>query len=418
MNRWDELNDPSYVKDGDTQENSSLYSFGVPVTVGVVVMRVRGGTMVSKTRTVHARGNLKAQITDESVLYLKDNKKETNAWFQACGINVPLGGTQLGVIRSIDFNGSIAQNAENVNSGNKSVRWSLNNLSKDAAIHYNDKNRASDFVKDLGLQLPAIFKDIQDSDVIVRDIGVNVNKEIENVTQSQQFKRWFGDWQNDPENASKVVNADGKDGSNPDIRYSLVGETNDGIEVYETSEEVRALPFSERKKLFTEIMREQYAGRTAKFTRNGHVYYARFDESDISKNVYGDKRSSFRGYRAKINVGADGNIFELVENATYNGSRAEVGKDSAAHENVQYWDYFVKTVRIDGRYYDITANVRKTDAEEFVYSIQLNESKIKRASPPIGFHEESVRSGEQRSTDSIAQNGADVNSENEDCGIR
>ncbi len=79
MNRWDELNDPSYVKDGDTQENSSLYSFGVPVTVGVVVMRVRGGTMVSKTRTVHARGNLKAQITDESVLYLKDNKKETNA---------------------------------------------------------------------------------------------------------------------------------------------------------------------------------------------------------------------------------------------------------------------------------------------------------------------------------------------------
>ena len=415
------------------------------------------------------------------------------------------------------------------------------------AIYYGNKKRISDFVKDLGLQLPAIFNDIQDSDVIIRDIGENVNKGIENVTQSQQFKRWFGDWQNDPENASKVVNADGTpkvmyhgtsaefnvfdasknknivlgnghyfgenvdavksnyavgkdgkvieaylsiknpfvvrdsqfssiddmprivgtvlneenvsvediqnilkrhghdgiqyvsskagndiwvafdseqiksatdnigtfDGSNPDIRYSLVGETNDGIEVYETSEEVRALPFSERKKLFTEIMREQYAGRTAKFTRNGHVYYARFDESDISKNVYGDKRSSFRGYRAKINVGADGNIFELVENATYNGSRAEVGKDSAAHENVQYWDYFVKTVRIDGRYYDITANVRKTDAEEFVYSIQLNESKIKRASPPIGFHEKSVRSGEQRSTDSIAQGEEAVNTSDE-----
>ena len=90
-------------------------------------------------------------------------------------------------------NNSIAQNAENVNSENESVRWSLNNLSKDAAIHYDDKNRASDVVKDLGLQLPAIFKDIQDSDVIVRDIGVNVNKGIENVTQSQQFKRWFGD---------------------------------------------------------------------------------------------------------------------------------------------------------------------------------------------------------------------------------
>ena len=29
------------------------------------------------------------------------------------------------------------------------------------------------------------------------------------ATQSQQFKRWFGDWQNHPESASKVVNEDG-----------------------------------------------------------------------------------------------------------------------------------------------------------------------------------------------------------------
>ena len=29
------------------------------------------------------------------------------------------------------------------------------------------------------------------------------------LIQSQQFKRWFGDWQNDPQNASKVVNEDG-----------------------------------------------------------------------------------------------------------------------------------------------------------------------------------------------------------------
>lgn len=29
------------------------------------------------------------------------------------------------------------------------------------------------------------------------------------VTETQQFKRWFGDWKNHPENASKVVNADG-----------------------------------------------------------------------------------------------------------------------------------------------------------------------------------------------------------------
>lgn len=32
---------------------------------------------------------------------------------------------------------------------------------------------------------------------------------IFSVTESQQFKRWFGDWKKHPENASKVVNADG-----------------------------------------------------------------------------------------------------------------------------------------------------------------------------------------------------------------
>ena len=36
-----------------------------------------------------------------------------------------------------------------------------------------------------------------------------VKLKIVSSTESQQFKRWFGDWQNDPQNASKVVNADG-----------------------------------------------------------------------------------------------------------------------------------------------------------------------------------------------------------------
>lgn len=31
----------------------------------------------------------------------------------------------------------------------------------------------------------------------------------ENQTETENFKRWFGDWQNDPAKASKVVNADG-----------------------------------------------------------------------------------------------------------------------------------------------------------------------------------------------------------------
>lgn len=37
----------------------------------------------------------------------------------------------------------------------------------------------------------------------------NVQKSAENQTETENFKKWFGDWQNDPPKASKVVNEDG-----------------------------------------------------------------------------------------------------------------------------------------------------------------------------------------------------------------
>ena len=107
--------------------------------------------------------------------------------------------------------------------------------------------------------------------------------------------------------------------------------------------------------------------------RNGHSYYARFSEDDVKKNIYGDKRSDDNGRDAKTNIGADGLIFELVENASYRNSKPEEGKTTKAHKNVGYWDYFVKKVQIDGRVYDLVANVRKKPEGEFVYSLQLNE---------------------------------------------
>lgn len=166
-------------------------------------------------------------------------------------------------------------------------------------------------------------------------------------------------------------------------RFSFSGTTQNGVEVYETSEEVRTLPYKERMARFVDIMREQYRGRTAKFVANGDVYYARFDERDISKNIYGDKKSSPRGWKAKINTGADGSIFELVENARYKGNDAEFGKTTAAHKDVTGWEYFVKTVQIDGQVYDLLANVRKKLDGEYVYSIQLNENKNKAPAPPV-----------------------------------
>lgn len=43
----------------------------------------------------------------------------------------------------------------------------------------------------------------------IRKSSRNVNSISENQTETENFKKWFGDWQNDPANASKVVNEDG-----------------------------------------------------------------------------------------------------------------------------------------------------------------------------------------------------------------
>lgn len=200
--------------------------------------------------------------------------------------------------------------------------------------------------------------------------------------------------------------------ANPDIRYSLRGKNKDGIEVYETSDAIKKLSYDERKKAFLDIMQNQYRGRTAKFVRNGHAYYAQFEEIDVRKNIYGDKKSDDKGWKAKINVGANGDIFELVENAQYYRSLPEKGKKITAHSNVGYWDYFIKTVQIDNTVFDLLANVRKKSDGDYVYSIQLNENKKIKASPSlipnVGFSNRmlnaSINNSISQNSDSVNQN--------------
>ena len=203
--------------------------------------------------------------------------------------------------------------------------------------------------------------------------------------------------------------------SDPDIRYSLRGTNKDGIEVYETSEEIKKLPIKERQKVFLDIMQNQYRGRTAKFIRNGHAYYASFEYKDINKNIYGDKLSDKKGWKAKIKVGAEGNIFELVENAKYDGSKPEKGKKIAAHSGVGYWDYFVKSVQIDNVVFDLIANVRKKSDGQFVYSIQLNENKKMKASPSLGSPNGVLNRMLNAFDNSISQDSDSVNREISDA---
>ena len=85
-------------------------------------------------------------------------------------------------------------------------------------FYYLDKKRTQSIIKQKGYQLPSVLNNLS-SNIIIRKIDSNVNKKINKITQSQQFVRWFGDWQNKPKTASKVVDGKGE----PLVVYHQMG---------------------------------------------------------------------------------------------------------------------------------------------------------------------------------------------------
>lgn len=59
----------------------------------------------------YANAYEKTNMTDDKILYLGENKKETKSWFQSLGTQkLPLGGNKFGFIRSISQNDTVVKN--------------------------------------------------------------------------------------------------------------------------------------------------------------------------------------------------------------------------------------------------------------------------------------------------------------------
>ena len=79
--------------------------------------------------------------------------------------------------------------------------------SGDVGVYYAKKEATT--LPVAGVRFPVQLQQSIASNGIIHRFSEKVNMNISENVQSQQFKRWFGDWQNDPAHASKVVNADG-----------------------------------------------------------------------------------------------------------------------------------------------------------------------------------------------------------------
>lgn len=89
------------------------------------------------------------------------------------------------------------------------------------SIYYWQKNKAIQRLNGIGVQFPGASSIADGYIHSIRDAGSFVNTKFENVTQTQQFKRWFGDWQKNPKRASKVVKRDGT----PRVMYHYTDST-------------------------------------------------------------------------------------------------------------------------------------------------------------------------------------------------
>lgn len=191
------------------------------------------------------------------------------------------------------------------------------------------------------------------------------------------------------------------------VRFDLKGKNKDGIEVYETSGGTMALTWDDRRAKCLDDLKNEYRGKTARFERNGHTYYAKFDPNSIRKPIYGDSRSSVSGVKALTKAGADGDVFNLLENSKYTGSRS----NTKTHTNADYFDYFVKTVQIDGKVFDLVADVEKEigSSDGYIYTLALRDNKNIKASPALGTPETGpVKSAGNASEKSVPQNVGNV----------
>lgn len=148
-------------------------------------------------------------------------------------------------------------------------------------------------------------------------------------TETEAFKKWFGDWQNHPESASKVVNADGT----PKVVYHGTNA------VFNTFRQKNGVYFFSESRDYAESMAEERGGTRVveTYLNIRNPLYVRMQEGDFT-----DPTKEARYIRQAKAKGHDGVVFvldsgnELVDDTFYAAFMPEQIK--SATDNVGTFD--------------------------------------------------------------------------------
>lgn len=218
----------------------------------------------------------------------------------------------------------------------------------ETTLFYVDKVKAAALYQVARVPMPKMPDTDNGFVASIRDEGSTVKPKLKNVTQSQQFKRWFGDWQNHPESASKVVNADGT----PKVVYH---GTNAEFNTFQ--QENGAYFFSESRDYAESMADERRGNRIIEaYLKMKNPYTVKLSPEQFTDNI---AEAPFIRYAKEH--GHDGVIFE------YDGSKEDLAYDKfyvvfdsaqikSATDNIGTFDKTNPDIRYssqDGRYRDL-----------------------------------------------------------------
>ena len=203
------------------------------------------------------------------------------------------------------------------------------------AVYWLDKKRSQSLLQGSSSQLttPLIHDGFYHS---IRESGARVNGKIENVTQSLQFKRWFGDWEKNPNRASKVVNEDGT----PKVVY------------HGTNQEFHTFQSQNGAYFFSES--QDYAESMAEERGGDRVIQAYLDmrrplRVEMQPGEFSDPNDEAKCLREAKAKGHDGVIFtlrtgnELVDDTFY--AVFDSAQIKSATENIGTFDKAERDIR-------------------------------------------------------------------------
>lgn len=200
--------------------------------------------------------------------------------------------------------------------------------SGDIGVYYAKKEALT--LPGAGVRFPIQLQQSIASNGIVHRLSEKVNMKISETVQSQQFKRWFGDWQNDPAHASKVVNEDGT----PKVVYH---GTNAEFTVFDnsmigSSTQVGVLGdgfyFAETKEL-AKMYGEQVMGT---YLSIKNPYYAKPEEA-FNIDAY---QLEQQGYDGAIMQTARGTIYSVFDNRQVKSATDNIGTYDKNNPDIRY----------------------------------------------------------------------------------